>query len=227
MTVLDELRGPLSSLDADGRAALAARGRQRTFARNQSLVVQGAQDHHVHILLAGHTKVTRVTSDGHELLLGFRGPGEVVGELAAIDGRPRSASVVALERVAALELARNRFIGFLTARPRLHLALTRSLVARLRDSDHRSVDLATRPVATRLGRRLLRLVADHGRRTSDGIAIDLGLTHAELAASIGASREAVSHALARLRQEEVVTTGRRTVTIVDVAGLRRIAEWDD
>lgn len=223
MTVLDDLHGPLSSLDADGRATLMAHGRQRTYARDQALVVQGAQDHHVHVLLTGHTKVTRVTSTGHELLLALRGPGEVIGELSAIDGRPRSASVVALEPVEGLELPRHRFINFLTARPRLLLAVTRSLVARLRESNRRSIDLAAETVATRLGRQLLRLLADHGQRSGDAVALDLALTQAELAASIGSSREAVSHALARLRRDGIVTTGRRRVTVLDLTGLREVA----
>src|SRR5689334_14717734 len=100
----------LEALETDHRQALQARGTVRRFPRGNALAHSGQIGDRVLILLDGHVKLTRVTDDGRDVLLAIRGPGDLVGEQSAIDGLPRSASVVALDAVEALALTPDDFL---------------------------------------------------------------------------------------------------------------------
>ena len=172
------------------------------------------------MLLAGRVKVTCITSDGREVVLGFRGPGELVGELSAIDGRPRSGGITALEIVETLTIPAADFQAYLGRHPRVAMLVMRMLTERLRDADRKRIEFAAADTTGRVAARLVELAERFGVEEEGGVAIDLPLTQEELAGWCGASREATAKALHTLRSLGWVDTARRRLTVHDLASLR-------
>lgn len=218
-----ELRGPLSLLSDEDVAELLRVSVRRSHAPDDVLIFQGERADHVHVLLQGRVSVVRTTRDGREMLIALRGPGDTLGELAALDPAPRTATVTALERVDALSVPAGAFSVFLLERPSLTHGMLQLLARRLRESDHRLVEARGDDVLIRLTRRLLELGARYGRPGEVGLDLDVPLSQEQLASWVGVSREAVSMALRTLRDREAVETGRMRITILDVDGLREIA----
>ena len=213
----------LAALSEDEVQALRERATTRRFSRGTALAHAGQVGDRVIVVLSGHVKLIRVTEDGRDVLLAIRGPGDLVGEQSAIDGQPRSASIVALDAVEALAMAPADFLSFLTATPNASLYVMRLLVTRLRDADRKRVEYATQDVVGRLAGRLVELVERFGADDGGAVRIDLPLTQEDLAGWVGASREATSRALQQMRGLGWVTTERRAITVHDLDGLGRRA----
>ena len=176
------------------------------------------------VLLSGRAKVVSLSSAGREVIVAVRGPGDLLGELSAIDGEPRSATVTTLEAVEALLIPGSAFAAFLERRPRVALVILRMVAARLRYADAQQADFATHDVVGRVAHRLVELSERFGAPAAGRIEIELPLSQEELAAWTGASREAVSKALQLLRSLRIVETGRRHVTVLDPEALQRRAQ---
>jgi CRP/FNR family cyclic AMP-dependent transcriptional regulator len=185
------------------------------FEPRDVLLRQGDTSQHVHVVLAGCVKIVRAESDGSRAILTLRAAGDVVGDLAAVDRQPRSATVTALTTTVTRLLTGPQFRRFL-ARPAFAVGFATYTVSRLRSSDAQRTALAVLPVRERLARALLQLDRE-SRYAAGGPAIRL--SQAELAELIGASRNAVVTELATLREAGVVATGRREVVVVDPAAL--------
>jgi CRP-like cAMP-binding protein len=216
--------GFLASLSDEDADALRTAGVRRTYRGHVTLVHQDDDAGPVVVLLGGRAKIA-VTEGGREAILGVVGPGELIGELAAIEGSPRSTTVTTLEPVDALVIPRLDFVGLLNRRPRIALAILRVVARRLRYADSQRAQYATLDVAGRLAQRLLELSERFGDEKAGGIEIRLPLSQEELASWVGASREAVSKAFQLLRTLGIVETGRRRVTVLDLEALRRQAHW--
>src|SRR3954471_7508043 len=121
--------GFLTELAADERADLEALGSVRRYRRGDVLFHEGDDAGAVLVLLVGHVKAA-MTNDGREVILAFPGPGELLGELSAVDGKPRSGTVRAVEDVEALVIPGSAFRALLDHRPRIALVLLRSVIAR-------------------------------------------------------------------------------------------------
>jgi len=210
--VSDGFAGALSEAD---RAALAACGQRRTYGRGTPLFHEGDRSDFVVVILEGRVKVVVHGHDGTETLLSVRGPGAIVGELAGIDDSPRLASALALEPVRAQVLQAGEFRAFVETHPAAGVVLLRVLVGRLREADRRRAEFGALDTTHRVAQLLAELGAD-----GDHV---VRLSQHELAGMIGASRESVARALTALRSAGVVTTGRRTVTVVDLDRLRALA----
>ncbi len=214
-------RGFLSVLTEQEREALLERGVARRFARATALFHEHDDSNRVVLVLQGRLKVYSVTPDGREAVLAFRGPGDLIGELSAIDGRPRSASVAALEPAEVLFVAAVDFRAFLERHPRVALLLLQMLSWRLRDADRKRVEYAASDTIGRVAARLVELCEEHGRAVGESIEITLPLSQDELAGWTGSSREAVGKALHTLRELGWVQTSRRRITVLDLEALRR------
>jgi CRP-like cAMP-binding protein len=201
------------------RRELERRGGRRRFEAGAILMHEGAHADEVLLLLEGRIKVT-VTAEGREIVLGFQGPGELVGELAVIDDSARSGSAEALEDVEALALSAHDFRALLE-RPSFAVSLLRSVVARFRDADRRRIEFASAQTIGRVAARLIELADRHGDPVADGVAITLPISQEELAGWTGSSREAVAKALATLRDLGAIRTERRRITVLDPEALKR------
>ena len=220
-----EQPGPfVAALDPDGRRALMALGRPRSFSPGAVLFLEGSEGTSVLVIRGGRVKVTTTTVDGHEVVLGLRGPHELVGELSSLGERPlpRSATVIAMTSVAVNAIPNSEFVRFLEDHPKALLALTRTVVERLHDADRRRLEFGAYDTLGRLSRLLRELADSDSRPAGDAVAIDPPLTQHELAGLLGVSRESVVRALTELRRRGIVETGRRRLVVVDPAALAAV-----
>jgi CRP/FNR family transcriptional regulator, cyclic AMP receptor protein len=213
----------VARLDPADREELMARGRRRRWPAGASMFLEGESSATVLMIISGRVKVFSLTTHGEEILLAVRGPGALLGELSAIDGVARSASVAALEPVEGVVVPVAAFVDFLRSHAAAAVVLLQLVVGRLRDSDRKRVEFAAFDTGARVARRLLELAERFGEPDERGVRITVALSQDELAGWVGASREAVAKALRVLRDRGLVTTGRRTMTVLDLAGLRRRA----
>ncbi|MFI8190815.1 Crp/Fnr family transcriptional regulator [Streptomyces sp. NPDC085946] len=220
---LDDRVPFLARLEKQEREALLGLGRELGFRPRDVLLHQHEPSSYVLLVTHGWTKVTAAAVNGYEALLALRGPGDIVGESAALTGRPRSATVTALEAVRAVVVERDRFTAFLSGSPAVSYALLGLTSDRMRAADQRRLDFASMSVRERLAALLLELAHTNARYTEAGVELLVPLSKQELAGSVGASREMVQRLLRDLRARGVVVTGRRTLLIVRMDVLRRIA----
>ena len=175
------------------------------------------------IVRSGQAKVTLLDREGRAVILGFVGPGELLGELSSIDGDPRSATAIALEPVTALGIPGDAFRALIDHRPAVARALLGVLAARLREADRQRLAFTAYDVPGRLARRLVELAERFGDPSDQGIQIGLALSQDELASWSSCSREGISKALATLRGLGWVDTRRRHIVVRDIDALRRYA----
>lgn len=210
------------SLGDGERTALSKQGRESVFARGMPLCMEGDASTHVLILLTGWAKVLSTTIEGHEMVLGLRGPGDIVGELAADLGGYRTATVRAVVPVGALSVGVDRFTAFLDAHPAAAHAYRRVMAERQRESTDNLRGRIESSGAQRLARLMLDLAARCGVQTEQGITLVIPLSQADLATWVGVSRATVTRALRQWRDRGLVSTAQGHTTIMDTAALRRI-----
>lgn len=211
----------LGLLTEEERGALHARGVTRAFKRGGTMLREGEEPTRVLVLTDGRAKAVTFTEDGKEVVLGFMGPGELLGEVATIESKPRSATVVAVEPVTTIALAAADFWALLEAYPRIWIVVHRIVIRRLRLADLQRKEFTSANTLGRVARRLVDLCDAHGREEEDGVTITLPLSQEELAGWTGASREAVTKALRQLRDLGWIETGRRSISVRDSEALRR------
>jgi CRP/FNR family transcriptional regulator, cyclic AMP receptor protein len=211
----------LASLSAEEKDALRARGTVRNFPRGTALFHERQNADRVLVLLSGCVKLSCLSDDGKEVVLGIRGPGDLLGELSAIDDQPRSATATALEPVEALSVAASDFRAFLGANPRVGLAIMSMLSRRLRDADRKRVEFAADDTMTRVASRIVELSERFGHEASAEVSIDLPISQEELAGWTGCSRDSVVKALQSLRGLGWIETQRRRIVVRDIDALRR------
>jgi CRP/FNR family cyclic AMP-dependent transcriptional regulator len=202
------------------RAGLHELGVKRGFPEDAVLMFQDEYDDRLLLLLSGRVKVTRTTERGHELLLAIRDAGDLLGELAFIDGQPRVATVTALEPVEALVLSGSRFRSYLERTPRVAVVLLESVASRFRESTLKRLQFAASDTLGRLSSRIVELADRYGSAGEDGIVVPLPISQDELASWTGASRAGVAQALQTLRELGWLSTERRKMIVRDVDSLR-------
>jgi len=213
----------LDALSQEQVDALRAIGRTRRYASGERLFLEREPGDAVLVLQSGRVKLSSITDGGREALLGIRDPGELIGEMSAIDEVPRSATATAMEPVEVLALSSQAFIAYLERTPGVALVLVRVLNRRLRDADRKRAEFLAQDTVGRVCSRLVELADRFGQLGDDGTHIDLAITQEDLAGWTGSSREAVIRALRTLRELGWIETRRRGVTLLDVEMLRERA----
>jgi CRP-like cAMP-binding protein len=210
----------LGALADDERNALFELGVRRTFPREAVLMFEHEPDERVMLLLAGRVKVARVDHDGREVLLSLRDPGDLLGELAFIDGRPRLATVTALEPVQAVVTPGALFRHHLETTPRVATVLLELVVRRFRETTVKRAQFAGLDTMGRLAARIVELVERYGEPTEGAMSVISPLSQDDLAAWTGASRAGVAQALHDLRELGWLETERRKLRVSDLDALR-------
>jgi CRP/FNR family cyclic AMP-dependent transcriptional regulator len=208
-----------SDLGAKVATKFEQHGIPRRYRAGQAIFHKGQRPDQVLLLRTGRVKVITITSAGREVVLAFRGPRDLVGEQAAIDGQERSATVCAVEPVEALSLPVSEFMTFVEEHPDVWRTLTRMLSLRLRDSDAKRIELSAFTTIERVAARLLELADRFGRVEGSSVRISLPLTQEELAGATGASIESVGRALQTMRSLKCLETRRREIRILDLEAL--------
>jgi CRP/FNR family cyclic AMP-dependent transcriptional regulator len=221
---LEQHHGLLDRLPSEELAPLRNLGRRRRWPRGAALLSEGHSSEWVAIITSGRTKISYFTEEGEEVVLAIRGPETLLGELSAIDGGPPSATVTALEPTEAIVISVEDFMSFLESHPKAAVLMLKVLSHRLRDADRKRIEFGSSDTLNRVGRRLVELADRFGQEVDDGVRIDLAMTQEELAGWTGSSREAVSKALRTLRSRGLIDTRRRSITVLDLAALRKARE---
>jgi CRP/FNR family transcriptional regulator, cyclic AMP receptor protein len=202
--------------------ALIARGHIKKYAKGDVVYRRGDQGDSLMVLLSGRMKVANVTTDAHEVILNFIGVGDVNGEIAALDGRQRSADTVALQACEVFTVYTRDLLPILLQHPSALLEITQILCERLR-SVSALVEDSTLEMRGRTARGLLRLADKLGRTSKSGICLELSVSQKELGGYLGLSRENVSRQLGQLKHTNVIRIDGAQITITDQAGLTAIA----
>lgn len=214
----------LELLRPEDAAALLGAGTRRVYRSGEVMIAEGDATTFVLVMLGGRAAIAVDTEQGGRLILALRGPGDVVGELSALDGAARSATVTALVTTEAVVVPVERFHEVLARRPGASRVIMRAIGGRLRDSDSERRVLVSASLLQRVARVLAELAERAGRPCAEGTLIDLRLPQHELAALVGATREGTAKALRLLREAGVVLTRPARTVIVDRDALRAIGD---
>ncbi len=216
MTHLDFLRNVslFESLDQQELEALSDVTFTRTFSKDNVIILAEEEGDTLFILKKGQVKVSIVSEEGREVILSLLGPGSVFGELSLLDGKPRSANVVATEETDLLMLRRADFLQLIYKTPQIATALLAELATRMRKTDRQIEGLALLDVTSRISDTLLQLATEQGAETADGVTIESRPTHQELANMSGTTRETVSRVLKRLEGQGYINRNGRKITIL-------------
>jgi CRP/FNR family cyclic AMP-dependent transcriptional regulator len=209
-------------LDDESLARLAAAGRSRTYRKGQYIWYQGDAGDTLLVVCDGRVKVVFGSEAGEEAVLVALGSCEVLGEIALLDGGPRSASVVAVEPTAGLLLTRATVLDVMARHPVVLDAMLRALGGLVRRLTEQAGDLVFLDLGGRLAKLLLRL-AEGRSPTAEGIVLDTGLSQSDLAAMVGASRPAVNRVLHMFATRGLIRVDGQVIVVRDVAELHRRA----
>ncbi len=214
------------ALAVDDLAACAGKFRMIRFAKGQNLFGRGDVGTHLYLIAEGQVRLAIATSEGRELSFQIATVGDLIGEIAVLDGGLRSAGATALTPITTYAMERNAFRELWSTHPGVSSAIISFLCWRLRDVSDRLETLALYPMEARLARFLL--VALAGRQAAPGrrVPLELGFTQGELAMLLGASRPKINLALGML--ESVGAIGRTSDRLFcDPAKLASFAQLDD
>jgi CRP/FNR family cyclic AMP-dependent transcriptional regulator len=203
--------------------ALRRDGHVRRFRRGQALFTEGDVAERVFLIENGRVLISCTSADGREIVLGLRGPGDIIGELSALDGEVRSATALVVADVEAVVAPVSVLARALEEDVAAGRELIGVLAARLRDADRKRLEFATLDTLGRVAERLLELADGFGSAGPEGIVVELPLSQEQLASWCGASRESTVKALGTLRALNTISTGRQVLVIHDADALRRHA----
>ena len=213
----------LAKLGPAAAAEFERLGARRRFPAGATVFLEGDQAHEAFLLLGGEVKASVGSADGREIVLDVFEPGCLLGELSVIDGRPRSASLVALSTVEVLAVAAGPFNEFLDRHPQALRHLLVEVVDRLRTRVRHQMEFGAGDALGRVCARLVELAERHGETVDGTVALRSPVSQADLAAWTGLSREAVVKALRTLRQLGWIQSQGRNITITDADQVRRRA----
>jgi CRP/FNR family cyclic AMP-dependent transcriptional regulator len=228
MTVDRQLVGSLASipffsgLDADALDRVGSGMRTRRFRRGEVIFHVGDPGDALFIIVAGEVKISLPSESGDEAILVRLHQGDVFGELALLDGAPRSATATALGPVETVVLPRDRFRDLIAAEPAVRDALLASLAGELRRLTTHVEELHFLDITGRLAACLVRLAADGGTVLADGaIRLRTSLTQGDLAAMVGSTRQSVNKLLGQFSDDGYLRVERDAIVVTDVDALSR------
>jgi CRP/FNR family cyclic AMP-dependent transcriptional regulator len=203
---------------------LAATMRARRFKRGEVLFHIGDPGDALFVIVSGEVKISLPSDTGEEAILATLGPGEVFGELALLDGSPRSASASALVATETVVLPRERFRELIATEAGVRDALLASIAGELRRLTTHVEELHFLDITGRLAARLVRLANEGGTVLPDGgIRLRTNLTQGDLAAMVGCTRQSVNKLLGQFTDDGLVRQDREGIVVVDMAGLANAA----
>jgi CRP/FNR family transcriptional regulator, cyclic AMP receptor protein len=211
----------LARLPNEDLAALAQRGKERSFAEGAVVFRQGDTGDSLHVIIQGRVRISVMSAEGSEATLTFINKGDCFGDMAIFDGGPRTATATAVEPTRTFVVTRDDFVAWLADRPGAAIALLETLSLRLRRTDEALTDLSFLDLPHRLAKRLIALAQ---RNPTDSGHIQV--TQAELAALLSVSRESVNKQLNAFQREGWLELSRGGVTVTDLHALQHLDAED-
>jgi CRP-like cAMP-binding protein len=210
-----------AGLDSEALSALGTRLRRRRVPKGHVLFMRGDPGDNLYIIESGTVKINLTSPEGKEITLALLGSGEFFGELALLDGLPRSSDALTMENCQFLLLGRGDFLQLIEERPRMALQLIEVLSRRLRSDNQLIQDAAFFDVPARLARVILGLADTLGQPVGSEVAISRRLTQTELAGMVGATRESVNRWLVYFERQGLIRRQTGLITVVKPDGLRK------
>lgn len=174
----------------------------RTYQKDENVVSKEELGSQLFIVSSGRVKVTAEAFGGDEIVLCILYPTDFFGEMAILDGQPRSATIVAMERTELITIEKEIFLGLIKRQPEVAIKILIILSQRLRKADELIEQLRFLNATGRLIRALIKLMDEHGQKTDDGMLIEQRLTHNDLASFSGTSRESVRKIIREFQKKD-------------------------
>jgi len=209
-------------LSAATIAQIAALSVRRSYPEGSIVFSQGDPGDALYGVVTGKVRISASASDGKEVFLNIMEPGDTFGEIALLDGNPRTATASATATAELIMIMREPFLGLLQREPTLSVHLLRLLCQRIRWTSGMAEDSALLAVPARLARRLLSLGKLHGHQTAQGL--HLAISQEEVARFLGISRQVVNQYLQTWKANGWVELGRAKLIILDPQSMQRTAE---
>jgi len=209
-----------SGLDMAALERVAASTRTRRFRRGEVIFHAGDPGDALFVIVSGEVKIAVPSESGEEAILTTLHDGDVFGELALLDGAPRSATAAALVATETVVLPRDSFLDLVATEPVVRDALLASLARELRRLTTHVEELHFLDITGRLAARLIRLAAESAPADHDGtVRLRASLTQAELASMVGCTRQSVNKLLGQFSDTGLVRLGREGIVVTDIDGL--------
>lgn len=224
--LLDTLvKSPLfrQASDAELKAALEVARRQHVN-KGAFFFYQGEPAEAFYVIVQGRVRLSQLTPEGHQVIIRFMGPGDGMGIIVALSNTTYPLSAEAVSDCLALKWDYESTIGLMEKHSRLALNGLRMVAGRFQELQNRYRELATERVERRIARALLRLARQTGKRTENGVLLDLPLSRQDLGEMTGTTQYTVSRTLSGWEHVGLIETGREQITIRDPHGLVSIAE---
>jgi len=206
--------------DEDIRELMAV-ARKRTFRSGEVIFHRDDPGQVLYVIKEGKVKISLVSPDGQEIVLTVLGKGECFGEFTILDGLPRSADAITLEKVECYTLQRSDFHNAILKNPKIAIQVLEVLTKRLRINDQMVEDLIFLDVYGRVAKKLLELAETHGEKVENGTRINVRLTQQELASMVGASRESVNKVMGYFTDKNFISTDKHRITLHRITELKR------
>lgn len=210
-------------VDEEGLKSLVRLMRRRRFRRNEVIFHQGDAGDLLQIVASGAVKIVLPSPEGEEAIIATLRPGDFFGELALLDGAPRSATATAIEATETLNLPRSTFMELHAADQQLQHALLTALAAELRRLTGQVEELHFLDLAGRLAMRLARVARERGGAVEGRAELDWPYTQSDLASMIGGTRQSVNKLLAGMVHDGLLSIEHDTLVINDLERLEAYA----
>jgi CRP/FNR family transcriptional regulator, cyclic AMP receptor protein len=217
----------LGKLSGDEIDTLLHFARVERYRAGDEVFSKGSPGQSMMAVLRGTLKMTSVSSDGREIVFRIMYPNDCFGEIALLDGEERSADAVAMTDCDLLVLNRRDFMPILEKRADICLILLRILCQRLRQTSEQVEDVLFRHIESRIAKQLLLLSESASLHSPQGLSADVHIPQRELGHIAGCSRESVNKTLQAWHKAGLITLGRGSVMICDLAEIRRLAAMPD
>ena len=196
--------------------------RMVSYRKNDLIYLPGDPSNIVFLLKKGRVKISRLSEEGREATLAILEPGEIFGELEALQEVPRESMVQALEPVMVCEIKREDFDRYLHQYPEVGGKVLKWFGGRLRQIETRVSDLVFKSASARLAHLLLDLSHSMGTQEKGCIRLQTRLTHQNLANLIGTSRETVSSLISQFVNHGLIAQANRYILILDEERLAKV-----
>lgn len=206
--------------DEDVRTLMSV-AKRRTFRSGEVIFHRDDPGQVLYVIKEGKVKICLISPDGQEISLVVFGKGECFGEIALLDGLPRSADAIALEKVECYTLQRSDFHNSIMKNPKIAIQVLEVLSKRLRSTDQQVEDLIFLDVYGRVAKKLLELSEMHGTKVNGGTRIEVRLTQQELASMVGASRESVNKVVGYFTDKKFISSDKHRITLHRIEDLKR------
>lgn len=213
----------LSALDEREMAELVGLGHLVQYAADTLVFAKGDPGDCLYAVLKGQIGIHTSSEDGKVMMLNILDPGAVLGEIALIDGKERTAGATALRPSEMFRIDRPAFLAFLERHPRLAIRMMEFLCVRLRWVSETIEDAVFHDVPRRLARKLLKLAGQYGQPTSAGLRITHPMSQEKLANMLGVTREMVNKSVKALKAADAISYTKGFIVLTDLERVRALA----